>query len=91
MLGQHYLGKGVAFSPPVAFGRKHSYGTKRLPWFVNIFRFTRTFSQRFFRHRATTWWNALPSHLFHDLTIFRNALFEHLLDVTLFVLYVCCM
>ena len=41
MLGQHYLGKGVAFSPPVTFGHKYSYGTRRLPWFADIFRFKR--------------------------------------------------
>ena len=29
-----------------------------------------------------TWWNCLPSHLFHDLTVFHNGLFRHLLDVT---------
>ena len=39
MLGQHYLGEGVAFNPPVTFGCKHSCGTRRPPWFADIFRF----------------------------------------------------
>ena len=68
MLGQHYLGEGVSFSPPIKFGRKHSYRTRCPPWFVDIFRYSKTFSQRFFRHQATTWWNSLPSSLFNDLT-----------------------
>ena len=35
MLGQHYLGEGVSFSPPI----KHSYRTSYRcpPWFVDIF------------------------------------------------------
>ena len=82
MLGKHNLGESAAFSPSITFGRKHSYGTRCPPWFADIFRFKKTFSQHFFRHQTTTWWNCLPSHLFHDLTVFRDGLFRQLLDVT---------
>ena len=37
ILGQHYLGEGVVFSPPITFGRKQSYGTIPPPWFADIF------------------------------------------------------
>ena len=47
MLGQHYLGEGIAFSPPITFGRQHSYGTRCPPWFADIFQFKKLFSQRF--------------------------------------------
>ena len=48
MLGQHNLGEVAACSPPITFGCKHSYRTRCSPWFANIFRFKKTFSQRFF-------------------------------------------
>ena len=83
MLGKDYLGEGVAFSPPVTFGCKHSNGTRFPLWFADFFQFKKLVNVLSdTRLLLVTWWNCLPSHLFHDLTVFRDGLFRQLLDVT---------
>ena len=72
MFGQHYLGEGILLQPPIDFGRKHSYRTRCSPWFADIFRFKKNFSQHFFWHQATVWWNSLPPNLFDDITNFHD-------------------
>jgi len=48
MFYQHYLGDGI-LQPPIEFGNKHSYRTRQSPWFVNIPRYKKCFSQNFFQ------------------------------------------
>ena len=50
------------------------------PTTLDIFKFKKNFSQRYFRHQATVWWNSLPSTLFDDISNFRDGLLHHLLD-----------
>jgi len=81
MCYQHYLGSGILFNPPIEFGKKHSFRTRQSPWFVNIPRCKTCFGQlqHFFKYKATTWWNSIPSQ---DVTSFRENLWTHLLDLT---------
>ena len=75
MFGQHYLGEGILLQPLIDFGRKHSYRTRCSPWFADIFRFKKNFSQCFFR---TVWWNLLQPNLFDDIANFHDGLLKYL-------------
>ena len=78
----YYIGEGVALNPAIQFGRTHCYETRCPPHHVNAFRFKKSFGQRQFRCRASTWWNSLPFHLFQGVAAFRAGLFTHLLQET---------
>ena len=65
-----FLGKGILLQPPIHFGRKHSYNTRCSPWLADIFKFKKNFSQQYFWHQTTVWWNLLPSTLFDDISNF---------------------
>ena len=82
MFGQNYLGEGILLQPPIDFGHKHSYGTRCSPWFADIFRFKKNFSQHLFWHQATVWWNSLPPNLFDDITNFNDGLLKYLHDLS---------
>ena len=72
MLGQHYLGEGVAFSPPITFGCKHSYETRRPPWFTVILK--KIFSQHWFFPTPGYYMVELFTVSFiSDLTVFPSA------------------
>jgi len=51
--------------PSFQFGSNHSYGTTQPPYFCNIFQYSTSFGQRYFRSWATTWWN----HALTSLTV----------------------
>jgi len=53
----------IVLDPPFQFGSNHSYATRWPPHFCNIFQYSTSFGQRYFRSQATTWWN----HLLHSL------------------------
>ena len=78
MFGQHYLGEGILLQPPIDFGHKYFYRTRCSPWFADIFRFKKNFSQCLFRHQATVWWNSLPPNLFDDIANFHDGLLKYL-------------
>ena len=80
MFYNHYLSKGVALNPPISFGTQHSYETRRPKHCAGITRCRKSFTQRFFRYQAATWWNSLPSILFTDS--FSSNLYKHLFDLT---------
>ena len=74
------------------FGRQHSYGTRFPPWFADIFRFKKTFGQRFSDTRL------LYGGIVHRLIYFMIWLFFAMACIgtnwtwlDLLLLYVCCM
>ena len=85
----YYFGKGVLLNPALQLGRTHSYETRCPAHHITTSHLKRSFSQKHFRHKASIWWNSLPSSLFQDINIFRYGLFTHLLQetVTCFLYY----
>jgi len=71
---QYHSSRGIPLLPPIQFGNQTCYNTRTAPYFANPIRCQLTFTQRFFRHKATNWWNSLPADLkelhsfgdFHD-------------------------
>ena len=61
-----YLSKGVALNPQILFGTQHSYETRQPKHCAGTVHCRKSFTQRFFRHQAATWWNSLPSALLTD-------------------------
>ena len=53
----------LLLDPPIEFGRQSSYYTRTPASFANIFRYHLSFSKKFFRPKATDWWNDLPMTL----------------------------
>ena len=76
----------ILLNPPVAFGREHTYTTRTPPYFANIFRCHLSFTKKFFRSSATSWWNSLPNFMFDSPLLspaaFSRRLYSHLLSVT---------
>ena len=75
-----YLSKGVALNPPILFGTQHSYETRQPKHCAGTVRCRKSFTQRFFRHQAATWWNSLPSTLL--TSSFSSDLYNYLYDLT---------
>jgi len=69
----------------IQFGRQSYYETRTPPYFAVPCRFRLAFTQRFFRSKATYWWNNLPSYVFNSrwwVLWFQNTDIssQHLLD-----------
>ena len=79
MFYNYYLGKGVALNPPILFGTQHSYETRQPKHCAGIVHCRKSFTQRFFRCQAATWWNSLPSILLNDS--FSSNLYNYLYDL----------
>ena len=60
MYKQYKCNHCLLLSPQIEFGRQSSYHTRTPASFVNISRYNLSFNKRFFRSRATNWWNDLP-------------------------------
>ena len=86
LMSHHYTHADcVQLDPPFQFGPNHSYATRQPPHFCNIFRYSTSFGQRYFRSQATTWWNHLPHSLFDFSPIdFSHHLYEHLFNLWLY-------
>ena len=67
----------------------HTTGYTRTPAsFANIFRYHLSFSKKFFRPKATDWWNDLPMTLISSsATKFSCELYNYLLYTSLFVCF----
>ena len=63
--------RGVPLLPPIQFGNQTCYNTRTAPYFANPVRCQLTYTQWFFRHKATNWWNSLPADL-KELYSFRD-------------------
>ena len=69
MYHQYHHSRGIPLLPPIKFGRcQLIYDTRVTDYFANPERFHLSFSQSFFRLKASNWWNSLPS----SLTIDKN-------------------
>ena len=69
----------ILLNPPVVFGHQHTYTTRAPSHFANIFRCHLSFTKKFFRSSATSWWNSLPNQL---LTVPCYLLLHFLEDYT---------
>ena len=69
----------IPLDPPIVFGRIHSHQTRTRVFFAQPVRCRFSFTQRYFRSRATLWWNALSEDkvMARD---FSNNLFLYLLS-----------
>ena len=80
LMHHHYIHDNcVQLDPPLQFGSNHAYGIRQSSHFCNIFRYSTAFGQKFFRSKATTWWNSLPCSLF-DCS-FSCSLYKYLLNL----------
>ena len=79
----YYVGRGVSLNPALQFGRTHSYGTRCPAHHITTSRLKKSFSQKYFWHKVSTWWNSLPSSLFQNIDMFRHGLFIHLFQETI--------
>lgn len=67
MFHQYHRSRGIPLSPPIKFGRcQLSYNTRVATQFANPERFHLSFSQRFFRCKASNWWNSISSPLIRE-------------------------
>ena len=81
MYHQYYHTRGIPLSP-IKFGCCQSlYHTRTANNFANPDRFHLTFSQRFFRYKASNWWNSVPHSVPRDnsFTAFYNDYYVYLL------------
>jgi len=92
---QHHSSRGIPLLSPIQFGNQTCYNTRTAPYFTNSVRCQLTFTQRFFWHKATNWWNSLPAdlkelHSFRDfyMTLLR-VIFYHLCNLVLCVSCAC--
>ena len=46
---------------PIQFGRYYHYCTRTSSFFAHLPRYHLTFAQRYFRYKASHWWNGLPN------------------------------
>ena len=75
----------VSLDPAIIFGHQHSYSTRAPPHFANVVRCQLSFTNKFFRSSATSWWNKLPNFLFDPPLLFRvfsGRLYNYFLAVT---------
>ena len=79
----YYVGRGVSLNPALQFGRTHSYGTRCPAHHITTSHLKKSFSQKHFRHKVSTWWNFLPSSLFQNIDMFCHGLFTHLFQETI--------
>ena len=79
MFYNYYLNKGVALNPPILFGTQQFYETRQPKHCAGIIHRRKSFTQRFFRYQAATWWNSLPSRLLTDS--FSSNLYNYLYDL----------
>ena len=55
--------RGIQLDPPIQFGNQSCHFIRTKPYFANPTRCHLSFTQKFFRHQATNWWNAMPDVL----------------------------
>ena len=63
MFHQYHPSHAVILDPPIVFGPQHMYCTRCHEHFANLDRCRLSFTQNFFRYRASHWWNQLPDHV----------------------------
>ena len=51
--------RGIQLTPPIQFRNQSCYFVRTKPYFANPIRCYLCFTQKFFRHQATNWWNSL--------------------------------
>ena len=61
MYRQYHQFKCFPLEPPIVFGRTSSYCTRTPVYFANVPVSRLSFPRRFFRFKASQWWNLLPS------------------------------
>ena len=65
LMHRHYVHDNcVQLDPPLLFSPNHGHNTRQSSHFCSIFCYSIAFGQRFFRSKATMWWNGLPHSLF---------------------------
>ena len=80
LMRRHYVHDNcVQLDPPLLLGPNHGHNTRQSLHFCNIFCYLTAFGQRFFRSKATMWWNSLSCSLFD--CDFSQTLFNHLFDL----------
>ena len=82
MYHQYHHSRGIPLLPPIMFGRCQSvYDTRVSDHFANPERFRLSFSQSFFRFKASNWWNSIPSSLVihKNFHAFSKDYYEYLL------------
>ena len=60
MYRQYHHFKCIPLEPPIIFGGTSLYCTRTPVYFATVPMFRLSFPQRFFRFKATQWWNSLP-------------------------------
>ena len=71
------------------------YSDSPLMYFANIVRCRLTFAQRFFRSKATQWWNSLPAFVTRTICngrsgAFQSALQQYIMDSAIVWFWLCC-
>ena len=78
---QFHQRRCIPLEPPIEFGQSHSHNTRSSSSFARIVWYKLSFSQRFFRYRATQWWNSLLSQFanlpFNSFINMIKSHFEH--------------
>ena len=78
----YYVGRGVLLNPAFQFGCTHFYETRCPTHYITTSHLKRSFNQKHFWYKASTWWNSLLSSLFQDINMFRGSFFTYLLQET---------
>ena len=68
----------IPLSPPLLFGKQHCYATRTSCLFAQLPQCYLSVAQRFFRFKASQWWNSVPKDLLLSGT-FPCGLFLHFL------------
>ena len=68
----------IPLSPPLLFGKQHCYATRTSSLFAQLPQYHLSYSQRFFRFKASQWWNSVPEDLLLSGT-FPRGLFWYFL------------
>ena len=78
MYKQYRSDQCLLLNPQIEFGRQSSYYTRTPASFANILRHHLSFSKKFFRSKATDWWNDLPMTLIsRPATKFSRELYNY--------------
>jgi len=78
---QHHS-RGIPLLRPIQLGNQTCYNTRTAPYFANPVQCQLTFTQQFFQHKATNWWNSLPADLkeLHSFRDFYDSVKSHFLS-----------
>ena len=80
MYHQCHPSHAVLLDPPIVFGPQHKHYTRCHQHFANLDRCRLSFTQNFFRYRASHWWNQLPDNIVSStLHQFASTVHDYLL------------